>query len=197
MACSNNCKKRNGIGIDFIKFVIGDIIFPTFIIAFLAVLGIYILLKFVIPAAVAEEGSYKQYVSKVCKEKCPDPELLRMATYTAAHEHGVEPALLFAIFQVESSFRPTASNRVGGWSAGLGQIQVRWHRDKFRTKNVYDIFDNAQVAAQVLSDCMASKNGNTRRALWCYNGHQRHGIKRYALKVEKRYLQIKERQFFI
>lgn len=146
-------------------------------------------------AAKADTG-YTTYIEKVCKKDCADPWLMKMAIRQAADTHQIEPSLLMAIFQIESSFQEKAINRKNGRSVGLAQIQVKWHRDKFQSNRYTDIFDNALVGAEILKDCFEKHQGSQLKALWCYNGHQRNGIKRYAIKVDKVYRRIKIRHFF-
>lgn len=148
------------------------------------------------PCTAHSETTYDDYFSKVCKKNCADPSLLRMAIQASAEENNLDPALLFSIVQVESGFKPNAINRVSGKSIGLMQIQIRWHRNRFTTKNYFDVFANTRAGGQILSECFKKHHGNRARALWCYNGHQKHGINRYALKVEKIYQHIKQKEFF-
>lgn len=161
------------------------------------VLTIIFVLCFWTSADAAENNSsYETYVTKVCRKDCVDPELLRMAVYRSSNENNVDPSLLFAVFQVESNFRYKATNKVSGKSVGLAQIQIYWHKSKFLTSNYYDVFDNSRVGGIILAECFQRHHGNRLKALWCYNGHQKHGMKRYALKVEKIYQSIKSKKFF-
>lgn len=146
--------------------------------------------------AKADESAYSDYIEKVCKKDCVDPELLRMAIYRSSIYNDIEPSLLMAVFQAESGFKAKATNRTSGKSVGLAQIQIYWHKQRFITSNYYDVFDNSRVGGMILAECFQRHHGNRLKALWCYNGHQKHGMKRYALKVEKIYQSIKSKKFF-
>lgn len=136
---------------------------------------------------------FSEYVSKICKTDCPDPDILKMAIYEASLQLNIDPNVMLAIFVKESSLRPNAINKTNGKSKGLGQIQVSWHLDKFRSRNHYDIFDNVYVSTTIYRDCLKRYKGNQNKALWCYNGHQN---AKYSRSVNKIYTIIKDRQYF-
>lgn len=136
---------------------------------------------------------FTEYVEKICKQDCPDPDILKMAIYESSSQLGIDPNVMLAIFVKESSLRPNATNKTNGKSKGLGQIQVAWHLDKFRSRNHYDIFDNVYVSTTIYRDCLRRYKGNQNKALWCYNGHQSFT---YSKKANKIYSTIKDRKYF-
>lgn len=123
------------------------------------------------------------YITKHCKRDCVDAGLLRLALSEASASTKVDPLLMLAVIQVESGFRQKALNTTSGRSVGLTQVQVYWHRDKFRTKDYFDVIENVHAGAEILAACQKKHRGNVERSLWCYNGHQEDGITRYAKKV--------------
>ena len=126
-----------------------------------------------------------KYISSACKTSCVDASLLLISVEKASEELDVNPTTLLAIIEVESSFKHRALNKTNGKSIGLSQIQVKWHRDKFTSTNYYDVFDNVRVGAVIYRDCIKRHKGSRERALWCYNGHQKNGLKAYVPKVLK------------
>lgn len=133
----------------------------------------------------AELDTLAAHIDRLCDKHCVDADLLRIALHQGAAETHVDPLWFLAVIQAESNFSTKAVNRRSGRSVGLSQIQVRWHRDKFFTKHYADVFENVRVGMTILGDCQEQYNGNMRKALWCYNGHQPGGLKRYADKVVK------------
>lgn len=133
----------------------------------------------------AELDTLAAHIDRLCDKHCVDADLLRIALHQGAAETHVDPLWFLAVIQTESNFSTKAVNRRSGRSVGLSQIQVRWHRDKFLTKHYADVFENVRVGMTILGDCQEQYNGNMRKALWCYNGHQPGGLKRYADKVVK------------
>jgi len=136
------------------------------------------------------------HIATVCKAGCVDSGLLKMALRSVRDEQRVDPLLLMAVIQKESSFKQRALNTQNGRSVGLTQIQVRWHRDKFDTHDYYDVFQNLRVGAEILQACQ-KKYRDTRSALWCYNGHQKRGQVLYADKVLKTYQLLKEKHVLV
>lgn len=137
-------------------------------------------------------SSLSTYIDRHCRSECITPELLHFGVEAVARETGVNPVTLLAIMKVESGFKPKALNTKSGRSAGLMQIQVRWHRDKFRTKNQFDVMDNLRVGATVYRDCFAKHRGSREKALLCYNGYQKNGMKSYVLKVLQAHKELEQ-----
>lgn len=129
------------------------------------------------------DNSLSVYLQKHCKRDCVDSELLRVALMEASEKTKVDPLLLAAVIEVESGYRPKALNTTSGRSVGLTQVQVYWHRDKFRGKDYFDVFENVQAGAIILGTCQKKHGNDVSKSLWCYNGYQKDGIRRYAGKV--------------
>ena len=136
------------------------------------------------------------YIDKNCKSGCVDASLLAMAIEKASTETGASQNMLIAIIKPESNFQTKSINKNKGKSVGLFQIQVRWHREKFRSRNYSDVFENVRAGALVYKGCMDKWNGSKERALWCYNGHQKFGMKNYVPKVLLAYREISQLRVF-
>lgn len=132
------------------------------------------------------------HIEKHCKRDCVDASLLRVAATEATKDNHVDPLLLLAVIQTESGFKHRALNTHNGRSVGLTQVQVRWHRARFKTKDYFDVFENVRAGSDILSECQKKYHGNTSKALWCYNGHQANGVSKYSKKVLAVYAVLKE-----
>lgn len=130
------------------------------------------------------------YIKTRCTTHCVDPDLLLFSVTEAGRQYDLNPRVLLAIIDTESGFRTNATNSRKGKSVGLMQIQVFWHRDKFHSKNPYDVLANVSVGAQIYRDCVDKWKRSREKALWCYNGHQRNKGKPYNEKINRSYSQI-------
>lgn len=132
------------------------------------------------------KGTLEGYIQQRCKRNCVDADVLRMALNAAHKETGVNKRILAAIASVESNFKPKATNRATGLSTGLMQIQVKWHQEKFHGSSPlkhYDVFQNVRAGALVYRGCLKKHGYDQKKALWCYNGHQKKGMSTYVPKV--------------
>lgn len=147
------------------------------------------------PAPQDDVEKLSGYIDKVCKKGCVEADRLLQAVTDAAKEYRVNPVTLLAIIRVESSYKPLAENKVNGRSVGLSQIQIRWHRDKFRTIDPFDITDNVRVGAKVYKDCVVKHKGDRSRALACYSGNTEYSRTKYVPKVLEVYGYLQQFRF--
>jgi len=115
----------------------------------------------------------------------------------AGRQAGVEPALLWAIAQVETGFNPAAisTNSDGSLDVGLMQINSRW-RSKLGEKTWNALSDpctNVQVAAGILAECIA-EHGYSWQGIGCYNAISTDKRADYARKILAVMQRILERQ---
>jgi soluble lytic murein transglycosylase-like protein len=115
----------------------------------------------------------------------------------AGREAGVEPALLWAIAQVESGFNPAAvsTNTNGSLDVGLMQINSSW-RNQLGEGIWNDLFDpctNVRVASGILADCIA-EHGYSWQGIGCYNAVSSDKQAVYARKILSVMQQILARQ---
>lgn len=98
----------------------------------------------------------------------------------------IEPALIFAMIDVESDYQADKLGD-GGDSLGLMQIQPRWHGARMASLGCTDLLDpyqNVTVGVDFLSELIAYYDGDVTKAVIAYNmgqaGAQRncfnHGI---------------------
>jgi soluble lytic murein transglycosylase-like protein len=82
--------------------------------------------------------------------------------------YGIEPELLMAMIECESSGVPTATN---GNCIGLMQVSSYWHADRMERLGCYDLYDTTQnihVGADYMAELL-DKYGNVYLALMVYN----------------------------
>lgn len=117
--------------------------------------------------ASASAFTLEEYIQKNCSQHCVKADILTDTIQRAATSFRIDPSILLAIVEVESSFSTTARNN---GSLGIAQINVRYHREKFFGKNYFDVEQNIFAGAKILKDCLTKHKGSYPRALSCYNG---------------------------
>lgn len=165
---------------------------PRYFKQLLAFITLYLTSVFVVGGEIDTPSTtaLSEYIAKNCRQECVDPDLLLFGVETISSELGIDPLTMLAIVKVESNFKPKAINKKNGRSVGLMQIQVRWHKDKFHGKKQADILDNLRVGGIVYRDCANKHKGSREKALLCYNGYQKSGMKTYVAKVMKAYREL-------
>ena len=136
-------------------------------------LGVLLLSTFGIPA-LAVEYTIADFVKKACGAgpDCINPAELLTVTSRVSKEVGVAQPILLALAYSESRFRPKAANNENGLSAGIMQIQVRWHHKLFPSRAAYfDPYLNVKAGASILRECAKKHPDSDHRALMCYNGY--------------------------
>lgn len=132
-----------------------------------SIFKLFISLILVFVANLAQAFTLQEYISKQCPKHCVNADVLTDTVQRAATSHRVNPKILLAIIEVESSFSTRAKNN---GSLGIAQIYVKYHRDKFAGKDFFDVEQNIFAGAKILSDCLRRQKGSYQRALACYNG---------------------------
>lgn len=126
-------------------------------------------------------------------ESVPLDAELKAHIIKTAEAAGIEPALIFAMIDVESDYRADTVGD-GGASLGLMQIQERWHRERMERLGCTDLLDpyqNVTVGVDFLSELIRYYDGDVTKAVIAYNmgqaGAQRncfnHGI--YSTKYSE------------
>lgn len=122
---------------------------------------------------------------------------LKCKINVAANNNDLDPALLMALVEQESSFQPNAGrfepslyrrwgSREKATSWGLTQVVLGWHGDSCGVRTVKELLvpeTNLNCGAKILKNCM-DKYGTLRKSLGCYNG-DRSG--KYASGVISKY----------
>lgn len=106
-----------------------------------------------------------------------------------AREHGLEPALLLALVQVESGFNPRARSHKG--AQGLGQLMPATAA-RFGVRDPYDPAQNLEGAARYLRHLLGLFGGDRQLALAAYNAGEaavmRHGMRIPPYAETRRYV---------
>lgn len=137
----------------------------------------------------------KQALAKYLADKFRTQEtLLRkyidLAWAEASKRDWLDPELLIAIIQKESSFRPKVQSRYG--AQGLMQVVRRWHRDKLHpSESLFDPEVNIRVGVDVLEEYLDQANGNLDDALRKYSGNAR-GYANRILSEKRKLARIAE-----
>lgn len=133
--------------------------------------------------------SLTQYMQYHCRSGCVGEGDLVTSVMSTASMLNIDFKDLLAIVKVESNFKPKAKS---GKNRGLMQVNVRYHQDKLKGKDVYDVATNIAVGGQIYSDCLDKSRGEKRNALKCYNGSSKKSL--YANKVMKAIKEISQFQ---
>jgi hypothetical protein len=110
---------------------------------------------------------------------------------SAAARYGVNPQVLYAIAEQESSLNPAAihHNTDGSYDLGLTQINSIWlpHLSKFgiTSEHLMDPCTNLHVGAYILALSM-KKHGNTWQAIGAYHSNTPWRRDRYAESIHRR-----------
>ncbi|KVP96813.1 hypothetical protein WJ96_06180 [Burkholderia ubonensis] len=105
-----------------------------------------------------------------------------LAWRESAKHPGVEPELILAVIQKESSLISKASNSYG--AQGLMQVVRRWHPEKVgRKESLLDPRVNIRVGAQILQQYIEEK-GHVEQALVKYSGNAT-GYSDFVMREQK------------
>lgn len=132
-----------------------------------------------------DKSSYEKYIDIVPLE----PVIIKHIV-EKAEENGIEPALIFALIEVESSFDTKAEN---GSCYGLMQVNANNYDNPEMARNSLDNFSlNVDAGTEILSRYL--KKYPTEKALTCYNmgesgakGKSTSGYAKKVLKAKERY----------
>lgn len=133
---------------------------------------------------VKKQAQARYLAAKFKKQESTLREYVDLA-WAEAGKRKLNPELLIAIIQKESSFRPKVQSRYG--AQGLMQVVPRWHREKLKpSESLFDPEVNIRVGADVLEEYLAQANGNMDQALRKYSGNSRNYVNN--IKKESRAL---------
>lgn len=105
--------------------------------------------------------------------KDPKERLFILKTaHKAAMEAGVQPELVLAVMQIESSFNRFALSHAG--ARGLMQIMPFWKKEIGRTQdNLFEINTNLRYGCTILKYYLDKEKGDMIKGLARYNGSYR------------------------
>lgn len=105
-----------------------------------------------------------------------------------ANQFQINPALLLAIIEKESTFNVLALNASS--AIGLMQIVPKWHKEKIGNKKLTDIEHNIFVGSLILHECKKKYNHNVKKSLQCYNGSKSLHYANEVLLIKTKYEKI-------
>lgn len=115
-------------------------------------------------------------------------EYVNLAWEEAGKRDGLDPELLIAIMQKESSLSAKVQSRQG--AQGLMQVIRRWHRDKLDpSESLFDPKVNVRVAADILEEYLELADGSLHQALAKYSGNAR-GYANTILKESRKLARV-------
>jgi soluble lytic murein transglycosylase-like protein len=88
--------------------------------------------------------------------------------YLYANKNFIDPLVVLSIMKTESGFRDKVTSSYG--AKGILQVVPRFHQDKLKGRNPYDLIVSLEVGTQVLKDCMDKYQGNLYKTSNCYSG---------------------------
>ena len=100
-----------------------------------------------------------------------------------AIDHGIDPAIIKAMIQIESGGDPKAVGDYGE-SIGLMQIQPRYHGWRLAEgESLKDPRVNGRIGCEILQDLLYKSHGDVGAALTVYNAGYDTGDRSYYYKV--------------
>lgn len=111
--------------------------------------------------------------------------------FAESEKYNVDPALIVAMIQKESTFNAGAIGDSGN-SLGLMQIQPRWHRERMDILGCHDLLDpyqNVTVGITIISE-LIEKDRGLEWALMCYNGGSPYANEKVAAGIVTDYVKL-------
>ena len=115
----------------------------------------------------------------------PQAEKISREIYLQSFANEIDPHLVFALIDVESTFNPNARSKAG--ARGLTQVVPKWHVARINGRNIHDIAVNIEVGVRYLAD-RRDYYGSMDKALRAYLGNMRSSV--YPNKVYASYKKI-------
>lgn len=142
----------------------------------------------------AEEASKRAQTKYLAEKFGRQVKIVRQyvdyAWAEAAKRDGIEPELLIAIMQKESSLRPRVQSRFG--AQGLMQVIRKWHGEKLSpSESLFDPEVNIRVGTDVLEEYLEMAGGSLPQALKKYSGNAR-GYSNTILKESRKLALVAE-----
>ena len=115
------------------------------------------------------QKAYASWIVQSTKNKVPLNKATKIvdAVYGETQGTQIDPVFILGLIRAESHFNHKAANSYG--ARGLMQVVPRWHRDKLKGQDPFDVYVNVRVGVQVYKDCL-TKFKSEKKALACYSG---------------------------
>lgn len=115
-----------------------------------------------------EEESISKAITRIYKHaSLKEVKQIVKLTFKHAKKQKIKPTLAIGLIASESGFRKNAISSEG--AVGYTQVLPKYHQDKIRGRNIYDMSVNIEVGMKILGDCTRAKK-NLNAALGCYSG---------------------------
>lgn len=129
------------------------------------------------------------WIVKQTKDSIQWPQALKIsrAVFDEVSTHRIDPYLVIAMISAESMFNTKAGSKAG--ARGLMQVMPRWHKDKIKGRNIFDVRTNIEVGLQILQDCLVKASDRMTSGLKCYSGG---ASKKYEMRIKAAHTSLKE-----
>ncbi len=129
------------------------------------------------------------WIVKQTKDSIQWPQAIKIArtVFDEVSTHRIDPYLVVAMISAESMFNTKAGSKAG--ARGLMQVMPRWHRDKIKGRNIFDVRTNIEVGLQILQDCLIKAGDRMSAGLRCYSGG---ASKKYETRIRAAHTSLKE-----
>ncbi len=126
------------------------------------------------------------HIAKNYDVKLNTAEKIVLSVYANANTYALDPNLLFAVIQSESTFKPEVVSPMK--AQGLMQVITKYHTNELKTieaKNldIHSIDGNIELGTMVLKKYIIKNKGNVERALQMYNGSFDDKTKKYSKTI--------------
>jgi soluble lytic murein transglycosylase-like protein len=117
-----------------------------------------------------QQEQLAQYIAKTYP-KIDEAESRHLIDKVLAYSamYSVDPILVVGIIATESGFDREALSHTG--AIGYMQVHPRWHKDKYKGRDIWATETNVETGILILKDCLKRHGvANYDAALACYNG---------------------------
>ncbi len=105
------------------------------------------------------------------------------AVFKKSKQYDVNPFIVLALIQVESSFKPNAISNAGAY--GLMQVNYAvWKKElNINFNRIFDVEYNIELGIRIFKHYLKVNNNNILKAFFMYNNGYKYDNKEYPIKV--------------
>ncbi len=124
-----------------------------------------------------------KFKEKVVKKKYPLFSKISEVVYKKSLKYDVNPDLVLALIEIESSFKPFAVSSQGAY--GLMQINYKVWKNELHidSAKIFNIDYNVDLGVRILKMYLSEARGDIMRALHLYNNGYLYNNEKYKYKV--------------
>lgn len=124
-----------------------------------------------------------KYKEKVMRKKYPLFSKISEVVYLKSKEYKINPDLILALIEIESSFKPNSISTQGAY--GLMQINYKvWKKElNIDSSKIFDIEYNVDLGIRILKMYLKESKGDLMKALHLYNNGYYYNNEKYKYKV--------------